>query len=240
MKKLLLIFLILFPLTAYSAGVTMIGGSGTTPAGKTITHVNNDDSNSSQTENHSSLSTANAKSVTTGNTLVVIVYHRNGGYQVPVRTVSSITDTETNTYTLLKRHANSYNDTIEIWFSTNITGNASNIVTATFSDTVDYSDIHVLEFSGLGTATKDVDCGASGTNSPSACEVTTTSAIALLVSGVAHPGPSASPGSGYTETTTERYGSDVEWQVASTTGAKSGDFSGFNNGDWMSVQVALK
>lgn len=219
---------------------SVIAKKNVVSGGKTITHVDNDESYHSTTADVSSIATDNAKSTTTGNTLVVIVYNKNGGYQAPVRTVSSIADTASNTYTLLKRYSLTYEEDIEMWFSTNITGNASNIVTATFSDTTDTTTIYVMEFAGLGTATKDVDCGASGTNSPSACEVTTTSAVALLVSGIAHPGPSATPGSGYTETSVELYGEDAEWQVASTTGAKSGDFSAFNDGAWMSVQVALK
>lgn len=39
MKKLLLIFLILFPLTAYSASITMIGGSGTITEGASSENV---------------------------------------------------------------------------------------------------------------------------------------------------------------------------------------------------------
>lgn len=78
----------------------------------------------------------------TGNLIVVGVrWFQNAGQTV------SITDTAGNTYALISA-VNRSNDELELYYAYNITGNAANIVTATFSAAATYRVILVLEFSG--------------------------------------------------------------------------------------------
>jgi len=100
-----------------------------------------------------------AFSVTTGNTIVVsIASYTLGGY----KTVTGITDTAGNTYTICGAGYNSdSNRDMEIWVATNITGNASNVVTATFSDTASNRHIAACQYSGLATSNV-YDAGSTG------------------------------------------------------------------------------
>ena len=100
-----------------------------------------------------------AFSVTTGNTIIVGVSSYNAG---AFRTVTGIADTAGNTYTKCGAGYNAdAGSDIEIWVATNITGNASNIVTATFSNTTAYRHIAACQYSGLATSSV-YDAGSTG------------------------------------------------------------------------------
>jgi len=233
MKKLLLIVVLILLVCCQVAGartVTVVTGQGVASAGKTIAHVANDDYAQS------------AEAATTGNTIVLFIYNEIGGYQHAVATVSSIADTASNTYTKITSIAETYNRDYEVWFATNITGNANNVITVTFSDAADVRRMSVMEFSGLGTATVDVYDECTGANAPSSCAVTTTSAVALLFTGLLNTqqASNGSAGSGYTITTEPGYTLVTEYQIASSTGTYNGNFTGFSNGTWYTIQVALK
>lgn len=93
---------------------------------------------------------ATAFSVTTGNALFAWVQSYTNGNQ---RTVSQVTDTAGNSYTRQGNieHGDS-NHSAECWAAFNITGNASNTVTATFSGNAQNRDINVVQYSGIATS----------------------------------------------------------------------------------------
>jgi len=100
---------------------------------------------------------ASALNVTTGNSLVCLIV----AYNNPSRTVASIADTAGNaakfskcgsTYSLLD---SGYTINIDIWLAKNVTGHASNVVTATMDATCEARRIIVVQVSG------DIDLDAS-------------------------------------------------------------------------------
>ena len=82
---------------------------------------------------------------TTGNFLAVIV-EGFGGNSV----VTGVTDTAGNTY---KKAIGAWKingaERSEIWYTENITGNANNVVTATYTGSLSFRYISVAEFSGI-------------------------------------------------------------------------------------------
>jgi hypothetical protein len=118
-----------------------------------------------------------AFSVTAGNTIIVCVssYTPNN-----IRTVSSITDTAGNTYTICGNRE-SYDPTThdqEIWVAANIVGNASNVVTVTFSGGAKWRYVIAAQYSGLSKSSPyDVGSAlrltASGTTHTTNTAVTT-------------------------------------------------------------------
>lgn len=159
-----------------------------------IAYVNNavgvDNSGSSIT----SKATASWSS-TTGNLNVVCVRTAGG-------TVSSITDTASNTYTNIAGFAPA-GDRLEIWYAKNTTGNASNVVTANFSST-NFVTVLVMEYSGADTsAPLDTSATSSSTTSTTVTSnsFTTTAANEVLVAcaQVASVSVAWSAGSGYTK-----------------------------------------
>jgi len=89
-----------------------------------------------------------SQNITAGNTLVVCV----GGNAVSAQSVTGITDTAGNTYTKVA-HAFNTGDQYrqEYWYAKNIIGHATNIVTATWSASIEYRGIVVMQYSGLDT-----------------------------------------------------------------------------------------
>ena len=250
MKKTIsiLILLILIPTLCFAGALQekqrqAIAKKNTAGGAKTITHVARDAYGLS-TEASSTIATGAAKAAATGNTIVVFVYSYIGGYQHAPVSITGISDTASNTYTKITtgNNADGYNEQVEMWYATNITGNASNIVTATFSESVSSSTIQTMEFSGLGTASVDTYNHSTGTNAPSSCSITTTEAVTLAFSGLrnSQQASNGSAGSGYTMTSEVVYAQIFEYKINSTSGTYSGDFTGFSDGTWLSIQAALK
>lgn len=85
-----------------------------------------------------------AFSATSGNCIAVAVSTYEN-----TAVVSSVTDTAGNTYTRVRGDTHSFAGSQEIWVAKNITGHASNVVTATFSASVASGRrINVSQFSG--------------------------------------------------------------------------------------------
>jgi hypothetical protein len=141
-----------------------------------------------------------AQNHTTGNLLVVGVKWEGGGI-----TVNSVTDTAGNTYTPLTARNNGGGDpSFQAFYAKNITGNASNILTATFSNSSpNFTWIAAFQYSGCDTSAPfDQENFGSGTStSGTTGSITTTLADEVLVSFTALAGgvTSFTPGSGYTE-----------------------------------------
>lgn len=104
----------------------------------------------SSTASSASTVASDAQSHTTGNTIIVFVSnYTSGGY----KTVSGVADTAGNTYTKCGGdYGGDANQNNVCYVATNITGNASNVVTATFNAAATYRVISVLQYSGLATS----------------------------------------------------------------------------------------
>lgn len=139
---------------------------------------------------------APATSHTTGNALIAIVYST----WASAASDSTVADTAGNTYTPVAAGVvQQGNNAVEIFYAYNITGHASNVVTATYADTVSYRAITVLQFSGLGTSDplEDSDSATGNGTTQSTPTLTRTSSDALIVAG-GTANLSQSGGAGYT------------------------------------------
>jgi hypothetical protein len=247
MKKTIsiLILLILIPTLCFAGALQekqrqVIAKKNTAGGAKTIAHVNNDNCN--HTSDEGTTIAMDSKSHTTGNTIIVFVYSEDEGYHTASPTVSSITDTASNTYTKITSISEEYNRTYEMWYATNITGNASNIISVVWSASTNYKAALSMEFSGLGTGAVDVYEEATGTGTESSVSVTNTTAVTACMVGTENTAAvgSASAGSGYTLSSDVGYATTGEFKVTSSTGTQVGSISGLNSGTWYTIQACLK
>jgi len=246
MKKTIVLILLLIPMLCFAGALQekqrqVIAKKNTVAGSKTIAHVNND--NASKNDVEGTTLAMDAKTHTTGNTIIVFVWAEDQGYHTASPTVSSMTDTASNTYTKITSVSEAYNRTYEMWYATNITGNASNAISVVWSSaTVDYKAGLSMEFSGLGTGAVDVYEEATGTGTESAVSVTNTvaaTACMVVTANTAAVG-SASAGSGYTLSTDVEYSTTGEFKVTSSTGTQAGNITGMTSGTWYTIQSCLK
>jgi len=116
----------------------------------------------------------NAFSVTTGNLIVVGVRNDGGG------AVTGVSDTAGNTYTQISAIV-----PYSLFYAKNITGNASNVITASFGASI-FNAIDAVQYSGLDK-TSPLDATATGTGSGSTTitsgTFSTSSADQIIVAG---------------------------------------------------------
>lgn len=181
---------------------------------------------------------------TTGNTLF-IVPARYGS-----QTITGISD-GVNTYTEdVNSPSSPAADTVGIWRAKNITGGALTI-TVTLSAAGAFTATYAMEFSGL---TGDPDCtpgvgnGSSTTPASSACVTSTANAvvIAAWASG-AGGNVTSTAGTGYAIPTNGKYtdgnaqvASAVEYQIVSSTGSFTGEFTSGTSNQWHALVAAYK
>jgi len=185
---------------------------------------------------------APAANHTTGNLLVVFV-----GMNSTSVTVSSIADTAGNTYTKVTSIKDSeINDTIECWYAKNITGNANNVVTATFSGSVGYRTITVDQYSGCDTSAPldQYNTGAGENTAPTTGNITTTLANEVLVAGVyLRAFKTITAGTNYTIRTltdpTYAYAASED-RIVSATGTYHATFSLSISTYWVTIIVSFK
>ena len=105
---------------------------------------------------------AGALNTTTGNALFVFITQ-----EYPAITITGIADTASNTYVSNAAcKIDTDRGTAEIWWSLNVTGNASNVVTATFSGMGAYRRIAVVQYSGVGSFDVCALINADNSNNP--------------------------------------------------------------------------
>lgn len=191
-----------------------------TPAFGAIANVNCEIGNFYSATAGSSIATAPV-SHTAGNFVVVAVRWAILGSAV---TLSSITDTAGNTYTLATTYfSGSAADAVTIGYAANILGNASNVLTANFSNAgASYRGILACQFSGVATASPlDVlISGATGTNNaPTSSSFTTTNANDLIFIALDQGalGGNYTAGSGYTLSgKSVDVALDIQWKTVSS------------------------
>lgn len=96
---------------------------------------------------------------TAGHLIVVAIRYFQGAGE----TITSVTDTAGNTYQVAPGavHTDGGGNHIELWYAMNISGHATNVVTANMSATVPYWSLVAAEYSGLAT-TSAFDAATSG------------------------------------------------------------------------------
>jgi len=178
---------------------------------------------------------------TAGNLNIVVA-----GWNDSAATVSSVSDTKGNSYTL------AVGPTIisgalsqAIYYAKNITGAlaGANTVAVKFSVAAAYPDIRILEYSGLDPSNPlDVMAAASGSASPTdSGAVTTTSSNELLFGANIVYTLTTGPGAGYTSRIITHPDGDIaEDQVAAATGSYRATAPLSASGPWIMQLIALR
>jgi hypothetical protein len=165
-----------------------------------------------------SVATSYPLAQTAGNLNIVAV-----GWNDTTSTVSSVTDTRGNTYTLAIGPTTGTGLRQSIYYAKSIAG-GSNTVTVTFNQAAAYVDVRVLEYSGLDTSSPlDVTAGAAGSsNSASSGAATTTVATELIFGAGMTAGRFTGPGTGFgSRIITNPDGDIAEDKAVSSTGSNS-------------------
>jgi hypothetical protein len=179
---------------------------------------------------------------TAGDLNVVIV-----GWADATTTVSSVSDTEGNTYAAALPPTVSTGLSQVIYYAKNIAGDSTtpNQVTVTFSQVPLNPDIRILEYRGLDiTAPLDVAAvaGAPGFGSladSGAC--TTTTPVELIVAGFTVGTHITDPGTGFTIVDlTQPNGNSAQHQITAAAGSCESTAPLSSGSDWVAQSVAFK
>lgn len=156
--------------------------------------------------------------------------------------INTLTDSRGNAYVLAAGPtANGSNATQAAYYAKNVIA-GSNTVTVTFSATVPWPDLRILEYAGLDTVNPfDVAASAVGTStSPSSGNATTTAANDLLVASDYVADATTADGAGYTERLkTVPYSDIVEDKTAGAAGTYSATCT-TTTGWWIMQLLAFK
>lgn len=166
---------------------------------------------------------------TTGNLFVASIMV--GG----ASSVSSITDSQSNTWTKITSLTGTSTVTLEIWYSKNITGGTTPTITINHSN--QQANSIVREFSGLDTASpldKSAIAAGIGGSPSSGATATTTSANELVVGFAADIVNAGTVGAGYSNllrqqkagTTMSAY---IEGKTVTSTGTQTATFGGMSS-----------
>ena len=175
---------------------------------------------------------------TAGNLNVVVV-----GWNDTTHTVSSVTDSSSNTYVRAVGPTVGGGISQSIYYAKSIAGAAANAntVTVTFSAAATAPDIRILEYSGLNTtAPLDVTAAASGSGtSVSSGSATTTSANELILGATTVSAATSGVGSGFTKRIQTVPDSDlVEDQIVTATGSYAAT-STVTGGTWVAQMATF-
>ena len=185
------------------------------------------------------LSKAMPNPQTAANLNVVIV-----GWSDTVATVSSVTDTEGNTYTLALPAVNGTGVSQAIYYAKNIVGDTGspNQVTVTFNQAAQAPDLRILEYSGVDTTSPlDAATGQSGVGTlADTGTCTTTAAVDLIVGAGTTDTHFTGPGSGFNLLDiSSPNGSGSEHQITSAAGSCEAT-APLTNGNWVMQAAAFK
>jgi len=221
----------LFSSTA--TAVTSSGGSG----GGAIAFVQG---TSNTADSGASISTTYYSTQGAGDLNVVVV-----DWADSTSTVGSVTDSEGNTYVSVVGPTQSAgNDSQQMFYATNIASASAgaNTVTVTYSTTVAYPEIRVVEYSGISTTNPlDAVIGASGTGlTMNSGSITTTNANDLLVAANAIASETTATGTGYTQRVDSAFTEIIEDETVSATGSYSATATQGSSGYWLMQLAAFR
>ena len=189
----------------------------------------------------STVTVAYSKAQTAGDTNVVVI-----GWSNSTSTVTSVTDTSSNTYNIaVGPTVQSGVQSQIIYVAKSIAGVAAgaNTVTVKFSAAVPYPDVRALEYSGLDPVSPvDVIAGATGTSATSSSgAVNTTGSYDLIFSANYVTTSTSAAGNGFvTRVTTNPDGDIAEDQIVTATGSYTGTAKLSSSGAWIMQTVALR
>ena len=187
------------------------------------------------------MTVAYSKAQTAGDTNVVVI-----GWSNSTSTVTSVTDTSSNTYNIaVGPTVQSGVQSQIIYVAKSIAGVAAgaNTVTVKFSAAVPYPDVRALEYSGLDPVSPvDVIAGATGTSATSSSgAVNTTGSYDLIFSANYVTTSTSAAGNGFvTRVTTNPDGDIAEDQIVTATGSYTGTAKLSSSGAWIMQTVALR
>ena len=179
---------------------------------------------------------------TAGNLNVVVV-----AWNDTTAKVSSVTDTAGNVYQLAAAPTQTSDDgglSLSIYYAKNIASSGANTVTVTFSQTAQYPDIRILEYSGIDQV-NPVDVVAGQTQSSGATSdsgvVATTNPTDLLVGANIVQTFTAAAGATFAERVhSEPDGQIAEDRVVTATGLYSASAVLDSPGAWVMQMVAFR
>lgn len=158
--------------------------------------------------------------------------------------ITAMSDTAGNTYTKIAYYAGAGSTNITFWYAKNITGNASNIVTATFASSTGYYNITVVQYSGIDqTSPLDVYDTAQGTGtSVTSGAFTTTNANDLILCYASTNSiiSGYSAGSGFTLRDNGALGAFQEKIVSTIQTSTTASMSHSNSVSWAFATMAFK
>lgn len=165
---------------------------------------------------------------TTGNLIVVVLYTAFQTFSV----VSSITDSQSNTYTKIDNGTDN-NPDIEFWYAKNITGGTTPTITATFSAGTQVTAFIAREYSGIDPNPLDAHVigTTTGTSPASSGNTSATTVTNELVVGYAiasNATPTFGAGTGYGNLNTFAIsGGDLalEDKIVTSTGTQAATFT---------------
>jgi YD repeat-containing protein len=181
------------------------------------------------------------KAQTAGNLNLVVV-----SWGDSTTTVSSVTDTLGNTYSLAAGPTTVAGELTQAIYYTRNIANAiagANHVTVTFNGVATGPDIRIAEYSGIAQR-NPLDASASNTGSTatsSAGPLTTTNAHDLLIAANDVEASTTGPGSGYTQRlSTPTYGDFLEDQTVTAIGSYAASAPLSGSAPWIMQVVAFK
>lgn len=159
-------------------------------------------------------------------------------------TISSVTDTKGNTYSLASGLTRGTGIAQSVYYCSNIASATAgaNTVTVTFSGNIQYPDLRISEFTGYATSSSvDVTAAASGSaTSASSGSATTTNATDLIFGAGYTTGAFSNPGSGFTTMDITNPDCDIhEYDIVTSTGSNAATAT--NSGSpWVMNLVSFK
>lgn len=192
---------------------------------------------SGNTSSATSVAAVWSNNTVTGNLIIVTVITSNIA-------VSSIADSQTNTYTKIDETTGSASLTNSVWYAKNITGGTLPTITATLAGSTQAAII-VREYSGADTTApfdkKAVATGVAGTVD-STSTATTTQANELVIGAIASSAGTPVAGSGYGNMTTKvalTIIAGMEDKLVSATGTYNATFTGPSS-IWVATVATFK
>jgi hypothetical protein len=200
-------------------------------AGVSLVQVNYKTSTSA-----SSLATAYRSAQTAGNLNIVVV-----GWNDTASGVSSVTDSNGNTYTRAIGPTAGTALTQSIYYAKNVAA-GSNTVTVTFNKAAIYPDVRVLEYSGADTANPlDVTAAAVGTGLAANSGSASTTSLNELIFGAGMTFDAYNaPGSGFTNRVITNFGDIAEDATVASTGLYSAAASLGGSAPWVMQMAAFR
>jgi hypothetical protein len=160
------------------------------------------------------------------------------GWNDTTSTVSDVTDSLGNTYTLAIGPTTGTGLTQSIYYAKNIAA-GSNTVTVTFNQAAAFPDVRILEYSGLDTKNPlDITAGAAGNGTAASSGAATTTSANELIFGAGMTGTVfTAAGAGFTSRIITTPNTDIaEDEVVSSAGSYSASATG-GAGNWV-MQMA--